>query len=194
MKKLCLLFVFLSAIYTMSHSPSAFGWSTDNHQDISEVAVKYSVLSAENGNFAKLNLGLEAGLETSIAVDPSKQGEEKGLTPVDMIKRGAVKEDSWCWQTDHWQGSDVSCLSYWGRFNHHFHNPYEDDWDEAGLSDIFNGNSSLLWAQDDDQTWSWNNLRNMYYEALIGADYSQGERRFKLAKLFRGIGHQLHLI
>ena len=167
------------------HTPFAYGWSVENHKTISEIAAEYSILSVNHGNFAKFNLGLEAGLNEILAGSAST-GDN--LSALNMIELGSINEDAFCWQTQ-----DISCLEYAGRFNHHYHNPLKK-LENAGLNDIWTGSSSLLWSQDDKQTWSWNNLRDFYYEAFTSKDLTWGERRLLLAYTFLGIGHQLHLI
>ncbi|MCF8111823.1 MAG: hypothetical protein K9J85_10075 [Desulfobacteraceae bacterium] len=183
MKKSHFLFFLIFAVCAILFSSSAFCWDEDNHEDISKEAVKHSILGEGYGNFAKTNLGIEDGLEEILGL---RDGKELSLKK--WIVQGARDEDSGC------EGDpDVSCSKYWGRFNHHFHNPLKD-WDDAGLSDLWIGYSSLLWAQDDNQTWSWNNIRDIYYNALTSPDLDWSERRFQLSRVFMGIGHQLHLV
>jgi len=182
--KIKILHIIFMIFFASIYSSTAFCWSVINHKDISEIAVNYSVLGEDYGNFAKENLGLEAGLNEIVA-GCARRGDP--LSVIRMIQLGAQYEDAFCWQTP-----DVSCFDYLGRFNHHYHNPLKN-LEDAGLDDIWTGTSSLLWSQDDKQTWSWNNIRDIYYEALTSKDLTWGERRLLLAYTFLGIGHQLHL-
>ncbi|MBA2883203.1 hypothetical protein HNR65_003565 [Desulfosalsimonas propionicica] len=183
MKKLSFLFILVLAIYIILPSPFAFGWAVDNHADISEEAARHSVLGEGYGDFVKTGVGLRNGLDENLE---HNNKEEKSV--INWLKHGAKNEDAKCGED-----SDVSCQYYWGRFNHHFHNPLKI-WDNAGLSDFWIGDSSLLWAQEDSQTWSWNNIRDFYYEALTSTELGWKERRSGLADVFMGIGHQLHLV
>ncbi len=63
------------------------------------------------------------------------------------------------------------------------------------------GISSLLWAQDgsyqfnldeDEGDWSWQKIRELYYSALISTTDALRQENF--AKVFRGLGHQIHLV
>ncbi len=81
-------------------------------------------------------------------------------------------------------------------------------WSQAGLNDIWTGESSLLWAQDGayqqnfpDGDWSWQKIREYYYIALTGKDFSglgaapdKTKREEYFAQTFKGLGHQMHLI
>src|SRR5262249_21033468 len=63
------------------------------------------------------------------------------------------------------------------RYLNHFHNPLcsspwnnpqscPSPWPTPGLNDFFQGESSLLWAQDDENDWSWQAVRQLYLHAL----------------------------
>ncbi len=74
------------------------------------------------------------------------------------------------------------------RWLHHFHDPMVP-WHKAGLNDSILGSSSAIWAQRDgiDGT-SWEELRNLYYLALV-----EGEEGF-WSRMFYGLGHLMHLV
>ncbi|WP_089936921.1 hypothetical protein [Candidatus Entotheonella palauensis] len=105
------------------------------------------------------------------------------------IEEGTAFEDA---------GKIIDQVTGRARFANHFHNPIEA-WSSAGLSDIQNGLSTILWAQNtDEQThapegdWSWQTIRDFYFDALTQS--SEHERQASFAKTFRGLGHQIHLI
>jgi hypothetical protein len=91
----------------------------------------------------------------------------------------------------------------------HFHNPLKQ-WSEAGLNDTilahtFTGQSSVLWAQNQNQNvggiWSWHDMRQYFYIALTGKDFSgntvatnRTERDKYFADTFRGVGQLMHLV
>ncbi len=87
------------------------------------------------------------------------------------------------------------------RVRHHFHNPLRP-WAQSGLTfGIKLGESSLLWNQELRQdgyllagtgSWSWQNARKQYLEALAGSTKTQREKSF--ADLFRSLGQGTHLL
>lgn len=101
---------------------------------------------------------------------------------VEWIKKGVEKEDFWA-----------------TRSMRHFHTPLKSFMD-AGLINIFgNFQSSILWAQDGVEQSkftegdnSWNKIRSFFYNALISK--SDSERQKEFALMFKGLGHQIHLI
>ena len=91
------------------------------------------------------------------------------------------------------------------RSMNHFHDPLKT-WDSAGLKGIFK--SSVIWAQDQGLggfltggNFSWKNVREYFYIALTGKDfsgtwiaYSQAEKEIYYGATFRGIGQVMHLV
>ena len=92
-----------------------------------------------------------------------------------------------------------------GRFLNHFHDP-TCEWDQAGLGERYNlpgasdGKSSLLWAQDPDQSGvvgsadprSWHDARAWFEKALTLREEPDREEAWK--ETFRTLGHQIHLL
>jgi hypothetical protein len=84
------------------------------------------------------------------------------------------------------------------RSDNHFHNPLLA-FASAGLNDITSGLSLAVWAQDGpsqdpypEKDQSWKKVRDYYYNALI-ADNGNDKTK-SLGKMFKGIGHQIHLV
>ena len=87
------------------------------------------------------------------------------------------------------------------RSKFHFHDPDPDkSWDEAGLNNIsvdtlctdYRHKSSLVWAQDGDNDWSWQKAKQFYFEALTSSNAAEREKN--LADTFRSLGQIMHLI
>jgi len=77
------------------------------------------------------------------------------------------------------------------RFFNHFHNPLAD-WSAAGLLGSV-GQSSILWGQNTTLSgWSWQDVRNMYFDALTTSTAT--DREMGLARAFEGVGRQAHLV
>jgi hypothetical protein len=143
------------------------------HPLISKIAAENSVLALENGNYLR-NIGFEGGLKEPFLNN----------TVEDWIQDGSTFEDA--------------NRNY---FNH-FHNPLKA-WQDAGLDIdllfinplldpfvdlIVNSQSSLLWAQHSKNEFSWQNIREYFYDALTtGSEAS-------FAKTFEGLGHLIHLL
>ena len=111
----------------------------------------------------KAQLGLTDGLATRVL------GER--LTA--WLMRGGRTEDSFI------------------RFLNHFHNPLAD-WSAAGLLGSV-GQSSILWGQNTNVSgWSWQDVRNTYFDALTRP--ARSDRDAKLTRAFEGLGRQVHLV
>jgi len=89
----------------------------------------------------------------------------------------------------------------WTRNKNHFHDPMAQQWATAGLDDFFaglrfTGQSSILWAQNQNQTpggkWSWHDARAYYYIALTAVSKANKESYF--ANTFRALGQLMHLV
>jgi hypothetical protein len=144
------------------------------HPDLSEFAARKSKLSTS----ALLN-----------ELIPNLEEYVSGKKAFNWIRDGAELEDA---------GSKIDAIFGRARFKNHFHNPLKA-WFEAGLSDVQSGQSMVLWSQDSSNQsqaiegdYSWKAIRNYYYGALIGGDEQFRQENF--ARVFRGLGHQMHLI
>ncbi len=85
------------------------------------------------------------------------------------------------------------------RSKFHFHDPTKS-WDTAGLSNIaidtycldYAHRSSLVWAQDSGNLWTWQKARQYYFDALTNP--GRNIREQNLAYTFRSLGQVMHLI
>lgn len=110
----------------------------------------------------RARLGIDGGLGTTI----------RGLDLTNWLGQGSRREDDFL------------------RFLNHFHNPL-GDWSAAGLLGSV-GQSSILWGQNASLSgWSWQDVRNAYFDALTKAAHS--DREASLTRTFEGLGHQVHL-
>jgi hypothetical protein len=104
-----------------------------------------------------------AGLDTRIG----------GRSLVEWIEQGARAED------------DTP------RYLQHFHDPLRT-WDTSGLGLVPRFRSSIQWAQDAEQEWSWGRARN---ECVVGLSGEQPlDRDVALARTFRALGQLVHLV
>ena len=123
---------------------------------------------------------------------------------VNINKKGHQRIWQWLgeggWDEDEPDGLAMT-IGGSGRSNNHFHNPLQEDWEEAGLYDFvgpfrYSGQSSAIWAQNSEQDvggqWSWEDTRGFYYKALTAG--SRQEREAAFADTFRGLGQICHLI
>ena len=166
--RLIVSLAFLGATATVQ---DVWAWSVPTHKLISEKAAQASVL--DKGVLRSL------GFVNLDPVEPdTKKVKVGGKVIGEWIKDGAEFED----------GGNI----FTGRFYNHFHNPLYPA-PVAGLSDIRSGQSALEWAQDPlrNADWSWQMVRQLYYEALTAQ--RKTERDLKFAQAFRGIGHFIHL-
>ena len=173
-------------------------WAWDHeitHKDLTEQAVYKSSLDPSNDIILKY-FGFDNGFNEKLNW-PNQVCDDKthqtNCSIKDWLKYGAEKEDA-----------EISQIS--GRFNNHFHNPRNgegiDDW-ELGIYPVTD-ESNLEWAQDspeqnlaDAPYWpegdqSWPTLRGLYKEALTAVEDT--DRQAKFARLFKGLGHQMHLV
>ncbi|MGH7384009.1 MAG: hypothetical protein ACREKG_02435, partial [Candidatus Rokuibacteriota bacterium] len=110
----------------------------------------------------KEHLGLSTGLDTAIG----------GQALSAWLAQGGRTEDNFL------------------RFLNHFHNPLAD-WSTAGLGNV--GQSSILWGQNPTLSgWSWQDVRQAYFDALTRQSLS--DRDARLARTFEGLGRQVHLV
>lgn len=73
----------------------------------------------------------------------------------------------------------------------HFHNPLRS-WPSAGLNDLLSGESSLIWAQDHKNEFSWRSARDNFYYALTSRSKSTRDSHFALT--FKSLGQVIHLV
>jgi hypothetical protein len=111
----------------------------------------------------RVRLGVSGGLGTTI----------RGFDLTNWLAQGGRREDEFL------------------RFLNHFHTPLAD-WSTAGLLGSI-GQSSILWGQNTNLSgWSWQDVRNTYFDALTVP--SRSDRETKLTRAFEGLGRQVHLV
>ncbi len=160
---------------------NSFAWNEDTHKNLSKIAADKSMLGLSDNYLNKV--GIENGLDEKFKWDG------KTLKGKEWVEDGAFFEDA---------GSKWDAITGKARYANHFHNPLKP-WDSAGLSDLQNGESSLLWAQDSTKQavsikgdWSWRTIRDFFYKSLTST--TDAERQVYFAQTFRGLGHQMHLV
>lgn len=156
------------------------------HKDLSYFATQNSVLSRDKGDYLK-KIGFDKELLEVLRWDGSSTIKIGYIT--DWIQEGAFLEDG---------GSAWDAIKGAARYNNHFHNPLRP-WSAAGLSDLEDGESSILWAQDTVEQdgsvggdWSWLKVRYCFYDALTAEE--EIDRQSFFACTFEGLGYQMHLI
>lgn len=161
-----------------------WAWKGDTHKLLSESSIYNLRLGYDD---LLLRLNLEKGLLHECL---TLNNDTRNI--LEWVQEGADREDEWgyIWP----QGVML-------RFNNHFHNPLKI-WENAQLSDnllVWNNLSLILWAQfglaqsfyhEGDNSWSM--IRALYYSALV--DKSEKSRAESIARTFKGLGHQIHLI
>jgi len=127
-------------------------------------------------NEEKLNNYLEnIGLNNGV-MEELKSGNDKKEV-IDWIKYGSVKED------------DLLLPVEGIRFLNHFYDPTTG----SGLSDFpWYGVSSLQWANQLNNFWSWKWARDYYYKGLTMT--AKTERELELSNAFSALGHVMHLV
>ena len=163
--------ILFSILFSLLLCPTpGFTYSRDTHEVLNEEAVNTSVLVTEN--YLNSQLGFSKGIKEEIS------GESDTKTVEKWIKDGGRTEDE----------PRLRCKN-------HFHNPLKS-WNEAGLSDGLSGRSSIIWAQNTNQSpggrWSWQDAREYYYLALTSATKEERDQNF--ADMFRALGQVMHLI
>ena len=166
----------------------SLAWDNEvTHKDLSEYATESSVLGNDKGDYLK-NLGFVQGIKEQIIFN------RKVKKVFEWIQEGAELEDA---------GGNLNAFLGAGRFNNHFHNPLKP-WGSAGLDDTvmsssYRGESSILWAQYGswqasypEGDWSWKKIRDCFYLGLTSK--TDAERQANFAQIFKGLGHQIHLI
>jgi len=156
--------VFVSTFFTMP----VFAFNDKvTHPVLTEIAIVDAELLCETMN----DLWMDECARYKI-VDKTN-GEDRDV--MSWIKLGAELEDSYA------------------RSLFHFHDALSSNpWSFAGFSE---GPSAILWAQDEtllDNDWSWKDAQDKYWSALVAS--SSEERDENFGQLFRGLGHQMHLL
>ena len=144
-------------------------------------ALNENIANISNVNSYLINqLGFSGGLKTTF----------NNKWAIDWIKLGGIREDE----------------PMYTRSLNHFHNPLKEPWSSAGLKGT--SKSSVIWAQDQGLAgfltggnFAWKNVREYFYTALTGKDfsgtwiaYSQAEKEIYYGATFRGIGQLMHLV
>jgi hypothetical protein len=127
-----------------------------------EITRNAGKLSVSNGVLQDA-LGMDSGLDTI----------SRGQPLTEWLAQGGRREDDLL------------------RFLNHFHNPLAD-WSAAGLLAGV-GQSSILWGQNTTLSgWSWQDVRDAYFDALTRS--TRSDREAKLTTTFEGLGRQVHLL
>ena len=133
------------------------------HRYINAMAVKNK---AHIDSYLKTSLGMHDGIDTIVGIKPI----------LEWIRDGGFEEDE-----------------PFSRCFKHFHNPLEQDWDDAGL--IFLDDiglkwfrSMVYWSQAPDNEYSWPKAKEYYYQAL-----RTGSEDYYI-KTFRSLGQVMHLV
>jgi hypothetical protein len=113
---------------------------------------------------------LDHVLRNGLHVDEGLDRPVSRTTLLAWLRIGAIRED------DHL------------RFFNHFHNPLAD-WGFAGFP---LSQSSVLWGQNPDQSWSWAQARAHFLAAITAG--SRASRDEALARTFRALGQLVHLV
>ena len=182
MKRMILLTIAILVILGCVSIESVLSFSGATHKILSDYAANNSVLNKEN--YLVNYLGFQNGLQEPLTWKDKSQTQTINL----WLQEGSALEDGKLW--------DYLILK--SRSFNHFHDPLKE-WDTAGLNDIFTGKSALLWAQDGEKQqtfpqgdWSWQKIRLLYYTALTATTEVEQQQYF--AMMFRGLGHQMHLV
>lgn len=101
----------------------------------------------------------------------------------------------WAWLRDggKYEDKPPGTIPYLRSFNH-YHNPLTDQ----GYSGFPGTESSIQWSQRSSGTqnpgghYSWHDVRDYFYDALIATDKTTRENNF--ADIFRGLGQLMHLV
>ena len=191
------LFIFTIAIL-LFWSAKVFALMEDTHKAINEYIAQGMISGFSVDTYLKNNLGFAAG-------------SQEGLYGYSEIKNRYLTQEIWKWLGEGGIMEDRpgtwSDFLPWNetRSVNHFHNPLKVNWAEAGLNDIYSGQSSILWAQNSNQllggNWSWQDARQYFYIALTGYDFdgaviasTQSEKDTFFARTFRAVGQQMHLV
>ena len=142
----------------------ALAYEVGTHQVINRAAASFST--------ADIRLRTDLGISNGLGQVVSDPVTAKPI--IDWIGYGGVREDDPL------------------RFLNHFHHPLRSPWRTAGLTDRFDGRSSIVWGQDRTQGAAWQNARDSFFAALTRP--ARGEREEQWATTFRTLGQLMHLI
>lgn len=194
--RILFLFIFISMVFLWA----SFGYSLqeETHKAINEYIADNSVNEFSLNNYLLNSLGFKTGQKEKI-IGRNAEGTDVELSVFEWLGYGGVQEDR--------PGEWYDYLPVFGkptRSVNHFHNPLKE-WKDAGLNDIFTGQSQVRWAQNPNQDvggkWSWLDAREYFYIALTGVDFSgntqaleQSEKEEYFTKTFRAVGQLMHLV
>lgn len=160
MKKSLIQIIYILLLPILLNPLNIFAFSDDSvHKEINKYSAYQSTLDEDNYLAEELLF-------------------KNGLTSVILNKR--IFE----WIREGGEAEDART-----RALNHFHDPLENDWDQAG--GIW-GRSAILWAQDESNNSSWRVARENYWNALQFDD--KGFSEYSYAKAFQSLGQVMHLV
>ncbi len=189
----CILTVaFLAGLYLPNVS---YSYEISTHRELATQSFEMSQLVGPlaffYGGINSDNIGNPSVLEgPGVVAVPLANPTRDRLTPIEWAAEGAEREDDYF--------DEQSATAF--RFQNHFYNPVSGE----GLSLVFPvfgrrvvGLPSPTWALSDladppDQVFSWQDAYD--YLLLAYSDSDQTVREENWAKVFRSLGHVMHLI
>ncbi len=166
--------LFIVAGVFISFPVFCFALNVDSHKKINDHIAGATINGFSLGSFLRNQLDMPKGNDTKMMNSDNK-------TVQDWLSDGGVKEDN-----PYWLMTLVPV-----RAMYHFHDPFnEQGW--AGKE------SAVFWTQEGiGQQWyggyySWFDVRQYYYDALIEED--NAARDVSFAETFRGLGQLMHLV
>lgn len=180
MKRILSILICLSFLLLLV--PNLWAWDDKvTHKDLSKIAAQKSNLADDS--YIK-NIGYEEGL---VLVQDTGATNPNSTIPrwIEHIKNGARDED---------YSTSWTLLTQTSPFYNHFHNPLTNTGldDYVFVIDHVTGQSSIDWAQDSFNEWSWQKVRDYYFGALTSQTAT--DRNTNFGKTFKGVGHIIHLI
>ena len=188
MKKILLVII----VTNLAFCSAAWSWNDEvTHKTLTDFSAEQSDLSTIGKDILR-RIDFEDGLNEVLEWPGHLCGGEKDgtrCTVRDWIRYGAEKEDA--------KRFTIIPDLFIARSFNHFHEPIGG----GGLDDMgHTGQSNLLWAQDSNEQdahllegdQSWPELRDRFYLALT--DRTKFFREVRFASLFKGLGHQIHLL
>lgn len=181
--------VLIAAVVNLCILSKVWCWNDEvTHKDLTRSAANQSDLSPEREDVLS-SIGFSVDLD-EVLYWPSHVCDDKTgqveCTVRDWLRYGSEKEDARKYNLIY--NASVRCFN-------HFHDPIGN----KGLSDDAAGQSALEWAQDANNQFgevegdqSWSMVRTLFYQGLTGA--TETERNADLAAMFKGLGHQMHLV
>ncbi|MBI5676508.1 MAG: hypothetical protein HZC48_11925 [Nitrospirae bacterium] len=187
MKVVLKIFFILIIIFCVKPLPN-YALEVGTHRAINENVSTNMLNDFSLDSYLKNQLGFTNGINKELKYDKTRK--------------------VWEWLSDggEYEDKPPRTLPYVRSVNH-FHNPLKA-WNEAGLYDVFQGKSSVVWAQDQSSAtianggdWSWVKARENFHIALTGKDFNgnvvastQAEKEAYFAKTFRAVGQVMHLV